>query len=85
MSSPISPELAIVIIAAFINFVLSLVVPVVLQNDNTSFLVGVKHIYKTNKTFILTSTILVLLFTYSAVSSQQWVQDNVFAQLAKLQ
>ena len=85
MSSPISSELAIVIIAAFINFVLSLVVPVILQNDNTSFLIGVKHIYKTNKTFILTSTILVLLFTYAAVSSQKWVQDNVFAQLAKLQ
>lgn len=85
MSSPISPELAIVIIAAFINFILSLVVPVILQNDNTSFLIGVKHIYKTNKTFIFTSTILVLLFTYASVSSQKWVQDNVFAQLAKLQ
>jgi hypothetical protein len=84
MSSPISPDLAIVIIAAFINFVLSLSVPVLLQNDNTSFLIGVKHIYKTNKTFILTSTILVLLFTYAAVSSKSWFQDNVFAQLAKL-
>ena len=77
-------HLAVAIVAAIINIVLSLILPSLLKNSTLPFSDQIKQNYQCNREIILVSSILVVVFVFVSLKITPWVQSNVFTNLAKL-
>ena len=77
-------HLAVAIVAAMINIVLSLTLPTLLKNSKLPFSEQIKQNYQCTREIILVSSILVVVFVFVSLKITPWVQSNVFANLAKL-
>jgi hypothetical protein len=58
----------IAILGGLINMILSLIIPYLLKNTNTPLLTQINTIYTTNKQLIITSSLIVALTIYIALS-----------------
>jgi|UniRef100_A0A6C0DAK3 phosphotransferase system glucose/maltose/N-acetylglucosamine-specific IIC component len=77
-------KLVIAIVAAMINIILSLLLPALLKNSHLPFATEVKKNYECNNQVIIVSSVLVVVFVYTALLVSPWVETNVFSTLAKL-
>jgi hypothetical protein len=77
-------HLAVAIVAAMINIVLSLILPSLLRNSTLPFSAQIKKNYKCNREVILVSSILVVVFVFISLKITPWVDSNIFSNLAKL-
>ncbi len=76
--------LLVAIVAAMLNVILSLVVPPLLKDNTTPFLMQVKQSYDCNKDIIMVSTLMTAIFVFVSLEITPWVNTNVFKNLAKL-
>jgi len=77
-------DLIIAIIAALLNILLSLTVPPLLQNSTLPLAKQVKQNYECNNNIIMVSSLLTVLFVYISLKIAPFVNNNIFANLAKL-
>jgi hypothetical protein len=77
-------HLAVAIVAAMINIVLSLILPSLLRNSTLPFSTQIKKNYSCNREVILVSSIIVVVFVFISLKITPWVDSNVFSNLAKL-
>ena len=77
-------HLAIAIVAAMVNIVLSLLYQTLFKNSTLPFSAQIKQNYECNREVILVSSVLVVVFVYVSLKITPWVDSNVFSNLAKL-
>jgi hypothetical protein len=77
-------HLVIAIVAATINFLLSLILPILFKDTKLPILTQIKQNYECNQKTIITSTILVVIFVYVSLKITPWLQTNVFTALANI-
>lgn len=67
----------IAILAVIINILLSLLMPCILKNNNSPFIVELKRIFKMNIDLIIANSIIVGLTTYIALEIAPYLQDEI--------
>jgi hypothetical protein len=77
-------HLVIAIVAAMINFILSLILPNIFRNTRLPVFTQIRQNYECNQKTIITSTILVVIFVYVSLKITPWLQTNVFTALANI-
>ena len=81
----VDPHIYIALVAAMINVVLSLIVPVFVSKDSKiPFVAQVRKNYSCNRDVILVSSILVVVFVYVSLKITPFIETNVFNKLSQL-
>lgn len=78
------PSLIVAIVAAMLNLILSFIVPVLLKNSTVPFTDEISEHYEVNRETIIVSTVITLIFVYVSLKITPFVNEQVFARLAKL-
>jgi len=74
----------IAFVAAIVNLLLSLTVPLLLQNANTPLLVNIKQNYQNNKNILLINTLCVFVFVFVSLLISPTVEKHLMAKIASL-
>lgn len=77
-------NIIIALVASIVNLILSLTVPLLLQNANTPLLIGIKQNYQNNKNTLLINTICVFTFVYISLLISPTVEKHLLAKIASL-
>ena len=80
----IEEHLLIAIIAAFVNFLLSLILPPLLKNSTIPFSQEIRKHYECNKNIILVSSIITIIFVYISLKITPLVKSNFLSGISKL-
>jgi hypothetical protein len=79
----IDNDLLIAIIAAMLNILFSLVLPVIFKDNELPFSQQIRQNYNTNRNVIILSSVLVIIFVYTSLKITPIIR-NKFVNLAKL-
>ncbi len=72
-------KILISIVSGFLNMLLSITVPCLLKNNNKPFLKNIKMVFNNNKKLIITSSLLVSVLTYLALTVTDEL-ENIFSE-----
>jgi hypothetical protein len=84
MNTQFDNHLSVAIVAAMINIILSLILPILLKKSTLPFTQQIKKNYECNREVILVSSVLVVIFVFISLKITPWVNSNIFSNLAKL-
>jgi len=74
----------IALVAAALNFLLSMVLPSLLKDSKLPFAEEIKKNYECNKEVMLVSSLLTVIFVYVSLQITPWVSSTVYSRLGKL-
>jgi hypothetical protein len=77
-------NLVIAVVAALVNLVLSLIVPMLFKNTNQPMLLQIKQNYLNNRHTLTISTIIVFVFVYFSLIISPTIEKHVISKLASL-
>lgn len=77
-------DLIVAVVAAMLNIVLSLLLPLLFDKAKLPFGTQVKKNYECNHSVIMVSSVLTVFFVYISLKITPFVKTNVFSNLAKL-
>jgi uncharacterized BrkB/YihY/UPF0761 family membrane protein len=79
----IDNDFLVAIIAAMLNILFSLILPVIFKDNELPFSQQIRQNYNYNRSVIILSSVLVIIFVYTSLKITPYVR-NKFANLAKL-
>jgi hypothetical protein len=68
-------HLFISIVAGLLNFILSLILPVVLKGINVDIINNIRKVFSNNKELLLTSSLIIVILVYLALSISPKLMD----------
>jgi hypothetical protein len=77
-------HLMIAVVAAAVNYLLSMVLPPLLKNTKLPYAEEIKQNYECNKDIMLVSSLLTIVFVFIALQITPWVSTQFYSNLAKL-
>jgi hypothetical protein len=77
-------DFAVAIVAAILNIVLSIIVPILFRDSTAPLNAQIKQSYECNHKIILFNSIMVVVLVYIALKMTPWIDLHVFSALAKL-
>jgi hypothetical protein len=80
----VNEDLLLAVVAAAVNFLLSLVVPALLKDSNAPLAVQLKNHYQCNKNTVLLSSVVTVVFVFVALQINPWVQNNLLANVSSM-
>ena len=80
----IDEHLLIAIVAALLNFMLSLIIPILLKDSDLPFATEIKKNFECNKDIILVSTVITVVFVYISLKITPEIKKNIFSNLIEL-
>jgi hypothetical protein len=80
----LNEHLMIALVAAALNFLLSMVLPSLLKDSKLPFAQEIKKNYECNKEVMLVSSLLTVVFVYVSLQITPWVSSSVYSRLSKL-
>lgn len=84
MSLLSDPHLAIALVAAIVNLILTLSVPIILKPVQLPIINQIKKSYECNKHWLFVTFFLVLFFVYVSLKVTPFFQEHIFTALANL-
>lgn len=80
----IDNDVAIALVAAIMNFILSLIIPPFLKNTKLPIVTQIKQNYESNRNILFISCCIVFIFVYVSLKITPWVQENIFTVIGRL-
>lgn len=80
----VDEHLLVAIVAALLNFMLSLIVPTLLKDSDLPFATEIKKNYENNKDIILVSSVITIVFVFVSLKITPYVKSNLFSNMADL-
>jgi hypothetical protein len=77
-------HLMIALVAAALNFLLSMFLPSLLKDSKLPYADEIKKNYECNKEVMLVSSLLTVVFVYVSLQITPWVSSTVFSRLSGL-
>ena len=77
-------HLMIAVVAAALNYLLSMVLPALLKDSKLPFSEEIRQNYECNKDVMLVSSILTIVFVFTSLQITPWVSTHFYSNLAKL-
>ena len=71
-------------IAAIVNLILSLIIPVILKNTNSPILLQIKQNYINNRHTLTISTISVFIFVYFSLIITPTIEKHLMSKIASI-
>ena len=75
-------DIFISVVAGVLNFILSLILPVMLKGSNVNFITNIRKVFSNNKELLLTSSLIVVILVYLALSISPQIMS--FSNLSNL-
>lgn len=82
MNTDMDHDLVIAIVASLINIILSLLLPAVLKNSNSSIVMQIRKNYECNRQQLLISSIIVLVYVYVSLKITPMLKNKFLSNLA---
>jgi len=80
----IDNDLLVAVIAAMLNILFSLVLPIIFAGNELPFSEQIRQNYNYNRKVIILSSVLVIIFVYTSLKITPWVQGHFLSKIAKL-
>ena len=80
----IDADLIVAIIAAMLNIILSLLIPLLLKDIEIPISQRIKKNYESNRNVIIVSSMVTIIFVYVSLKITPFIRNNIFSNLAKL-
>jgi hypothetical protein len=80
----IDEHLLIAVVAAMLNIIFSLVLPVIFKGNELPYSDQIRKNYNTNRSVIILSSILVIIFVYTSLKVTPLLNKSIYKKLANL-
>jgi hypothetical protein len=83
-NSELDHDIAIALVAAILNVILSLIIPPLLKNTNLPIITEIRQNYECNRNLLFISFFIVFIFVYVSLKITPWIQENIFTTIGSL-
>jgi len=77
-------DLLIALIAAMLNILFSLILPVIFKGNELPFSKQIRQNYNSTRSVIILSSMLVVIFVYTSLKITPYLKNNVYKNISKL-